>query len=75
MLELKALDPYLDVRLETTLHYVALTYENYKDQHGEINPPIRAQTDVDALWRGVARGEIDWICSDPRLLLGGAQRG
>jgi dihydropyrimidinase/allantoinase len=64
MLELNALDPYLDVRLETTLHHVALTYENYKDQRGKINPPIRAQTDVDALWRGVARGEIDWICSD-----------
>ena len=64
MLELKALDPYLDVRLETTLHHVALTYENYKDQRGKVNPPIRAASDVDALWRGVARGEIDWICSD-----------
>ncbi|HKH38372.1 MAG TPA: dihydroorotase family protein, partial [Rubrobacter sp.] len=63
-LELKALDPYLDVRLETTLHHLALTYENYKDQRGKVNPPIRAQTDVDALWRGVARGEIDWFCSD-----------
>src|ERR687897_2432892 len=63
-LELKALDPYLDVRLETTLHHLALTYENYKDQRGKVNPPIRAQTDVDALWRGVARGEIDWVCSD-----------
>jgi dihydropyrimidinase/allantoinase len=63
-LELKALDPYLDVRLETTLHHLALTYENYKDRRGKVNPPIRAQTDVDALWRGVARGEIDWICSD-----------
>jgi dihydroorotase-like cyclic amidohydrolase len=63
-LELKALDPYLDVRLETTLHHLALTYENYKDQRGKVNPPIRAASDVDALWRGVVRGEIDWICSD-----------
>jgi dihydroorotase (multifunctional complex type) len=63
-LELKALNPYLDARLETTLHHLALTYENYNDQRGKVNPPIRAQSDVDALWRGVVRGEIDWICSD-----------
>jgi dihydroorotase (multifunctional complex type) len=63
-LELKALDPHLDVRLETTLHHLALTYESYNDQRGKVNPPIRAQSDVDALWRGVVRGEIDWICSD-----------
>jgi dihydroorotase-like cyclic amidohydrolase len=63
-LELKTLNPYLDVRLETTLHHLALTYESYKDQRGKVNPPIRAQSDVDALWRGVVRGEIDWVCSD-----------
>ncbi len=63
-LEMKALNPYLDVRLETTLHHLALTYETYNDQRGKVNPPIRAQSDVDALWRGVARGEIDWVCSD-----------
>jgi dihydroorotase-like cyclic amidohydrolase len=63
-LELKALNPYLDVRLETTLHHLALTYESYNDQRGKVNPPIRAQSDVDALWRGVVRGEIDWVCSD-----------
>ena len=63
-LELKTLNPYLDVRLETTLHHLALTYESYNDQRGKVNPPIRAQSDVDALWRGVARGEIDWVCSD-----------
>ncbi len=63
-LELKALNPYLDVRLETTLHHLALTYESYNDQRGKVNPPIRAQSDVDALWRGVVRGDIDWVCSD-----------
>lgn len=62
--ELKRQHPTLDARLETTLHHLALTYETYNDQRGKVNPPIRAQSDVDALWRGVARGEIDWICSD-----------
>jgi dihydropyrimidinase/allantoinase len=63
-LELKRQHPGLDVRLETTLHHLALTYESYTDQRGKVNPPIRAQSDVDALWRGVMRGEIDWVCSD-----------
>jgi dihydropyrimidinase/allantoinase len=63
-LELKKQHPELDTRLETTLHHLALTYESYNDQRGKVNPPIRSQSDVDALWRGVLRGEIDWVCSD-----------
>ena len=63
-LELKRQHPDLDARMETTLHHLALTYESYNDQRGKVNPPIRAQSDVDALWRGVKRGEIDWVCSD-----------
>jgi len=62
--ELKRQHPTLDARLETTLHHLALTYETYNDQRGKVNPPIRSRADVDALWRGVRRGEIDWVCSD-----------
>jgi dihydropyrimidinase/allantoinase len=62
--ELKRQHPTLDARLETTLHHLALTYETYNDQRGKVNPPIRSRADVDALWRGVLRGEIDWVCSD-----------
>ncbi|HLH64818.1 MAG TPA: dihydroorotase family protein [Solirubrobacteraceae bacterium] len=29
-----------------------------------MNPPIRAEADREALWEGVLRGEIDWVCSD-----------
>jgi dihydroorotase (multifunctional complex type) len=63
-LKLKRQHPGLDAGLETTLHHLSLTYESYNDQRGKVNPPIRAQSDVDALWRGVERGEIDWVCSD-----------
>jgi dihydroorotase (multifunctional complex type) len=63
-LELKRQHPTLDVRLETTLHHLALTYESYNDQRGKVNPPIRAQSDVDALWRGVKKDQINWVCSD-----------
>lgn len=54
----------LDVRLEVTLHHLALSYETYSDQRGKVNPPIRAETDRDALWDALLRGDIDWVCSD-----------
>jgi dihydropyrimidinase/allantoinase len=58
--------PDLDVQLETTLHHLALTYETSHGgiQSGKVNPPIRTQSDVDALWRGVFRGSIDQVVSD-----------
>jgi dihydropyrimidinase/allantoinase len=57
-------NPLLDVRLETTLHHLALSYESYSDQRGKVNPPIRAEADREALWDGVLRGGIDWVVSD-----------
>jgi dihydroorotase-like cyclic amidohydrolase len=57
-------NPLLDVRLETTLHHLALSYETYSDQRGKVNPPIRSEADREALWDGVLRGDIDWVVSD-----------
>jgi dihydroorotase-like cyclic amidohydrolase len=54
----------LDVRLEVTLHHLALSYETYSDQRGKVNPPIRSEADREALWAGLRRGEVDWVCSD-----------
>lgn len=57
--------PERDIRIETTLHHLALTYETAGGiEKGKVNPPIRTRTDNDALWRGVLRGEIDQIVSD-----------
>jgi dihydroorotase-like cyclic amidohydrolase len=56
--------PLLDVRIETTLHHLALSYESYNDQRGKVNPPIRSEADRETLWQGVVRGNIDWIVSD-----------
>jgi dihydroorotase-like cyclic amidohydrolase len=56
--------PGLDVRLETTLHHLALTHETYDDQRGKVNPPIRSGADRERLWRGILSGELDWVCSD-----------
>lgn len=56
--------PEVDVRTETTLHHLALSYETYNDQLGKVNPPIRSERDRDAMWEGVRNGRIDWVVSD-----------
>ena len=56
--------PHLDIRLETTLHHLALTYETAGGVIGKVNPPIRTDADREALWRAVLDGRIDTIVSD-----------
>jgi dihydropyrimidinase/allantoinase len=58
--------PDRDIRRETTLHHLALACEDLegKGLGGKVNPPIRDRSDNEALWRGVARGEISWVASD-----------
>jgi dihydroorotase-like cyclic amidohydrolase len=64
--EVRRLYPALDVRLETTLHHLCLTYGMLEGRGlgGKVNPPIREQADVDALWEGVQSGAIQWVASD-----------
>jgi dihydropyrimidinase/allantoinase len=56
--------PYLDIKLETTLHHLALTYETAGGAIGKVNPPIRTGADREALWRAVLDGSIDTVVSD-----------
>ena len=57
--------PGRDIKLETTLHHLALTYETAGGiERGKVNPPIRTREDNEALWAGVLRGDIDQIVSD-----------
>ncbi len=56
--------PHLDIRLETTLHHLALTYATAGGIPGKVNPPIRTDADREALWRGVLDGRIDTVVSD-----------
>jgi dihydropyrimidinase/allantoinase len=58
--------PDADIRRETTLHHLALACEDLegKGLGGKVNPPIRDRSDNEALWRGVARGQISWVASD-----------
>ncbi len=56
--------PQLDIRLETTLHHLALTHATAHGIVGKVNPPIRTDADREALWQGVVDGRIDTIVSD-----------
>ena len=64
--QVRQLYPDLDIRAETTLHHLCLTYDMLegKGLGGKVNPPIRTRRDVDALWRGVISGAIQWVASD-----------
>ncbi len=64
--EVRHLYPDLDVQAETTLHHLSLTYDMLENKGlgGKVNPPIRGRRDVEALWKGVVDGSIQWVASD-----------
>jgi dihydroorotase-like cyclic amidohydrolase len=64
--QVRQLYPQVDIRAETTLHHLCLTYDMLEGRGlgGKVNPPIRAQRDVEALWRAVDSGAIQWVASD-----------
>jgi len=74
------------VHAETCPHYLALTEERYSAQDDAtvarfvISPPLRSPADRDALWVGLAAGDLDLVATDhvPDRLAGekaGASRG
>ena len=56
--------PHLDMRLETTLHHLALTWATAGGVAGKVNPPIRGEDDREALWQALLDGRIDTVVSD-----------
>jgi len=58
----------LDVSLtvEVCPHHLFLTQDDLDrlGTRGKVNPPLRDQCDVDALWGGIAAGTIDCVASD-----------
>src|ERR1044072_6885550 len=51
---------------EVCPHHIALTDEALQnfDTNYKVNPPLRSQTDVDALLQGIADGTLSILCSD-----------
>jgi dihydroorotase len=54
------------ITCEVTPHHLLLTEERIGllDTHAKMNPPLRTQSDVDALVKGLAGGIIDVIATD-----------
>jgi dihydroorotase-like cyclic amidohydrolase len=58
--------PQLDMVRETTVHHLALAYEDLdgKGLGGKVNPPIRTRADNEALWSGLRHGLVTTVASD-----------
>lgn len=53
-----------DVSIETCIHYLTHDTDSDIGARGKVNPPLRAPEDREALWAGIAAGQIDTIGTD-----------
>ena len=53
-----------DVSIETCIQYLTQDTDSDIGAMGKVNPPLRAPSDRDALWAGIAAGHIDTIATD-----------
>ena len=51
---------------EVCPHHIALTDERLRtfDSNYKMNPPLRAETDIEAILEGITDGTLDILCSD-----------
>jgi len=52
------------IYVETCPHYLFLNDESAAGPYAKVNPPVRAQADVEAMWEGVCDGSVTTIGSD-----------
>jgi len=66
--ELELLRKYPDenITCEVAPHHLFFTISEYAKQKNfvKVNPPLRSQNDVDALWEGLRDGTVDLIATD-----------
>ncbi|WP_026406078.1 dihydroorotase [Actinomadura rifamycini] len=63
-LTMKAAFPHVDFRREVTIGHLLADVDTAHGLGGKVNPPLRDRDDVEALWRHVLAGEVDWVVSD-----------
>ena len=54
----------IDITIETCPHYLTHSIDWPRGSMGKVNPPLREQTDCDALWEAVADGRVDTVATD-----------
>lgn len=57
----------IQIHAEVCIHHLTMTAEEAAPKLGslaKVNPPLRSQRDIDALWDAIKRGVIDTIGSD-----------
>jgi dihydropyrimidinase len=57
-------DRYPNIFLETCPHYLTHDIDSELGAVAKVNPPLRTAADREALWRAIARGDINVIGSD-----------
>lgn len=55
---------YRNLFVETCTHYLTLTTSSQCGTYGKVNPPLRPEAHLEALWQGVADGSVDTVGSD-----------
>jgi dihydropyrimidinase len=60
----RARDAGTAITIETCPHYLTHSVDWSRGDVGKINPPLREQTDCEALWEGLADGAIDTVATD-----------
>jgi dihydroorotase-like cyclic amidohydrolase len=67
-IDVRRVYPDHDIKLETTLHHLALDHEeldrNGIGLKGKVNPPIRTKEHSEFLWQGIKSGAVDTVVSD-----------
>ena len=56
--------PHVDFRREVTIGHLLASVDTAHGLGGKVNPPLRPQEDVEALWEYVLDGSVDWVVSD-----------
>src|SRR5690606_8717560 len=52
------------ITFETTPYFLTHTFDHPVGRMAKVNPPVREQQDVDAMWEALANGETDIIGTD-----------
>lgn len=57
-------DAGVDIIIETCPHYLTHSIDWEGGNLAKVNPPLREQSDCDALWEAVADGRVDTLATD-----------